>query len=123
MLSKTKVVRKAIESLYIGKCTVTEHQKVKKSNGSTGFSDVAVLEDQACRLSFNTVQTITQNEDGSASEVQTVTLFISPDVRIAPGSKITVTQNGVTEDYMQSGEPAMHTNHQEIPLELYRERS
>ena len=125
MLSETKVVkaRKAIESLYQGTCTVTEHQKVVKANKSTGFSDVVVLKDQPCRLSFKTV-TDTDQEDNAASAVkQVIVLFIAPDVSIATGSKITVTQNGVTTDYQQSGKPALYDTHQEIILDLFREWS
>ena len=95
MLSKTKVVkraRKALESLYDGTCTVTEHQKVKKENKSTGFQDAVVLENQPCRLSFKTISNTTQADNAASSVVQVTTLFISPDVRIAAGSKITVTQ-------------------------------
>lgn len=115
--------RKAIESLYQGTCTVTEHQKVTKANKSTGFSDVVVLKDQPCRLSFKTV-TDTDQEDNAASAVkQIIVLFIAPDVSIATGSKITVTQNGVTTDYQQSGKPALYDTHQEIILDLFREWS
>lgn len=127
MLSETKVVkaRNAIESLYQGTCTVTEHQKVTKANKSTGFSDVVVLKDQPCRLSFKTVTvTDTDQEDNAASAVkQVIVLFIAPDVSIATGSKITVTQNGVTTDYQQSGKPALYDTHQEIILDLFREWS
>ena len=123
MLSKTKVVkraRKALESLYDGTCTVTEHQKVKKENKSTGFQDAVVLENQSCRLSFKTISNTTQADNAASSVVQVTTLFISPDVRIAAGSKITVTQNDVTTDYKASGEPAMYDTHQDIVLELLK---
>ena len=42
-------------------------------------------------------------------------------VEIPEGSKITVTQNGVTCDYEQSGKAAVFTYHKEVPLELFRE--
>ena len=125
MLSETKVVkaRKAIESLYQGTCTVTEHQKVQKANKSTGFQDVVVLEDEPCRLSFRNITDTNQSDNAASAVVQVTVLFISPDVRIAPGSKITVTQNNVTTDYQQSGIPAMYDTHQEIVLDLFREWS
>lgn len=125
MLSKIKVVkaRKALESLYVGNCTVTEHQKVKKENKSTGFQDAVVLENQPCRLSFKTINSTVQNDNAASSVVQVTVLFIAPEVKIAPGSKITVTQNGVTTDYKQSGEPAIYDTHQEIVLDLFRKWS
>jgi len=42
-------------------------------------------------------------------------------VDIPEGSKITVTQNGVTHDYERSGKPAVYSCHQEVPLELFKE--
>jgi len=125
MLSETKVVktRKALESLYVGECTITEHQKVTKTNKSTGFKDVVVLEKQPCRLSFRNITDTSQSDNAASAVVQVTVLFIAPDVSIAPGSKITVTQNGVTTDYQQSGKPAMYDTHQEIVLDLFREWS
>lgn len=51
---------------------------------------------------------------------RSVTLYIDPSVDIPEGSKVTVTQNGVTRDYEQSGTPAVYSTHKEIPLELFR---
>jgi hypothetical protein len=111
--------RKAQESLYDGLCTVTEHQKVKDERSKLiDFKDVVVLEDQPCKLSFSTITTANQTE--SAAELrQTTKLFISPDVTIRNGSKITVTQGGVTTDYTCSGVPATYDTHQEIVLDLF----
>ena len=120
MLSKTKVVRarKAIESLYTGKCTITEHQKVKKENKSTGFQDVVVLTDQPCRLSFKTVTNTSSGEAASAI-TQITKVFLAPEIQVKPGSKLTITQNDVTTEYKSSGKPAFYSTHQEIVLELF----
>lgn len=123
MLSQIKVVkkaRKAVESLYVGTCTITEHQKVKRENKSTGFEDVVVLENQPCRISFQSTNTTSANENGASAVIQTVKLFIAPEVKIKPGSKITVTQNDVTTEYKNSGEPAFYNTHQVIILELFK---
>ncbi|MCZ9313161.1 MAG: hypothetical protein O0V67_07265 [Methanocorpusculum sp.] len=111
--------RKAIESLYDGKCTITEHQKVKKENKSTGFQDVIVQQDIPCRLSFKTVNNANQTET-AASIVQITKVFLAPEIQVKPGSKLTITQNGVTTDYKSSGEPAFYSTHQEIVLELFK---
>lgn len=66
MFQKNKMVkktRKAIESMYEGTCTITEHQKVQKDNKSTGFQDVIVQEDIPCRLSFKTINNTNPNEN------------------------------------------------------------
>lgn len=112
--------RKAIESTYTGLLTVTEHGKVRNEQTKlTEFEDRLVLENQPCRLSFESVAPVQQSETVAAVS-QTVKLFISPDVVIKPGSKLTVTQNGVTTDYTGSGIPAVYPTHQEIMLDLFR---
>ena len=120
MLSQTAVVkvRNALEKSYIGTFTVIEHQKITKPNHTVGFEDVEVLFDQPCRMSFSSIPTAT---DGTVSEVsQTVKLFFAPEITVKEGSKIVVTQNGVTTEYKQSGTPALYETHQEINLELFR---
>ena len=113
------MVRKAIEKMYIGTCTITEHQKVKKENKTTGFQDVIVLENQPCKLSFSSITSTSQTET-AAMVVQTAKVLIAPEIQIKPGSKLTITQNGVTTEYENSGEPALFNTHQEISLVLFK---
>jgi hypothetical protein len=112
--------RKAIESLYFGICTITEYHKVKKENKSTAFVEEIVLENQPCRLSYNTTNATTSTDTGASALVQGVKLFISPEIKVKPGSKITVTQNNVTTEYQNSSEPAYYATHQEILLEHFK---
>lgn len=121
MLPKNTMVkaRKAIESLYSGKCDVTEYQEYARENRSTGHREVKVLEDIPCRLSFSSSPNASPTE--SASQIsQTIKLFMAPEITVAAGSKVTVTQNGVTTEYKSSGVPAVYETHQEIVLELFR---
>jgi len=118
MLSQAKMVRRAIESQYTGTCTVTEHQKIKKGNGSTGFTDSVVLENEPCRLSFATSKSANSDEV-AVSVTQSVKVFLSPDIVVKPGSKMTITQNGRAMDYKNTGKPAVYDSHQEISLELF----
>lgn len=111
--------RMAVEALYEGMCTVTEYQAYAKPNKATAYHEVDVLTGQPCRLSFSTIPAAEPTESGTTLQ-QTVKLFIAPEINIKPGSKIVVTQNGVTADYCQSGEPAVYTSHQEITLELWK---
>lgn len=112
-------IRKAIESTYTGKCTITEYQKVKKANKSTGFEEDEILTDQPCKLSF---EQVTNNNAGenAAMIVQKAKVFLAPEIQVKPGSKLTITQNGVTMSYKNSGEPATYSSHQEIVLELFK---
>lgn len=110
--------RKALESTYDGVANVTEHHKITDEKTKlTFYKDVTVLENQPCRLSFSNIMAVIQSE--AAATAQTVKLFISPDVTIKPGSKITVTQSGVTTEYTYSGVPAVYPTHQEIILKLF----
>lgn len=113
------MVRKAIESLYNGTCTIIEHQKYQKENKSTGFKDVKVLENQPCRLSFKTVTEAKPNENTASNIVQSTKVFLAPEITVKPGSKLIITQNGVTTEYKNSGKPAHYETHQEIILELF----
>lgn len=117
------MVREAIESLYIGKCTITQHESVfNYVTKVTSFKDVVLCEDEPCRLSFSTV--VSDNNTETVAEVrQVVKLFLRPELVVNAGSKIVVTQNGRTVKYTASGQPAVHTNHQEIVLELEDDRA
>lgn len=111
--------REMLESLYEGKAVVTEHQKVTDPKTKrTSYQDKVVLKDQPCRLSFEKIQAAGQ-ENPVVGVSQVIRLFISPDVVIRPGSKITVTQDGITEDYTYSGKPAVRATHQELILALF----
>lgn len=112
--------RTALEKLYTGRCTVYEKAKsVDPDTFLTEVEDKAVLENIPCRLSFSSSPAAT---DGNAAAIsQTIKLFLDPEISIKPGSWITVTQNGVTTDYKQSGTPAVYSSHQEIILELAKE--
>ena len=119
MLSKNAMVkvRKALEKGYTGTFTVTEHRKITKPNHTTGFSDVDVIVDQPCRLSFSSNPSAS---NGDVAEInQTVKLFFAPEIEVKEGSKITVTQNWVTSVYQQSGTAAVYDTHKEIVLELF----
>jgi hypothetical protein len=112
-------VRKAIELTYDCTCNVLEHQKYLKENKSTGFEDVQVLENQKCKLSFESI-TNNNQDDVKANVIQSTKLFISPEITIKPGSKIDVTDvMGNTTSYKSSGKPAIYQTHQEIVLELF----
>lgn len=113
------MVRAAIESMYKSKCNVAEYKSIKNPvTKITSKQEVVTLENQPCRLSFKNI-TSTSVSDGAATVSQVIKLFISPDIKVNAGSKITVTQNGITTAYKSSGQPAIYTNHQEIVLELF----
>jgi len=107
--------KKALQKLWKDTCMVTEYQEVTKPNGSTGFEEVTVLENQPCKLSFETLQSVNQSET-TARLVQSTKLFLDNAVEIKPNSKITVQHSGRTFEFGNSGLPGVFTNHQEIML-------
>lgn len=109
-------MRKAIESLYKGICTITNSQEVfNPVTKRTTFKDVVICENEPCRLSYSSTSNADQTET-TANVIQTVKIFIAPELEIKAGSKITVTQNNVTRTYKASSIQAVYTNHQEINL-------
>lgn len=110
--------RKAIEMMYKGKCDVIERQKITDPiTKKTAFVESPILMAQPCRLSFKSIPTT--GDGNTASLTQETKLFISPDVTIPSGSKIIVTQDGVTTAYTNSSVPAIYETHQEITLKLF----
>lgn len=116
--------KSAIENLYDGICDIIEYSystdpvsKISAKTENTVFSNLP------CRVSFqhnnNSRLNITVSGNTSAVVKQYIKLFISPDICIKPGSKIIVTQNGVTNAYKNSGQPSVYFTHQEIMLELF----
>lgn len=113
-------VRKSLERLYTGICTIKEFQSVKDpTTHITSKKEVPVIVDQPCKLSYEK-QTAAANTSAPAIIAQSIKLFLSPEIIVNPGSKIIVSQNGKTAEYSRSGEPAVYTNHQEITLELFK---
>lgn len=115
----TDAYKKAVQSLWKGKATITVLDgALNPANGRTEPVERVTASEQPCRISFATVKS-TEPDEEAARVLQTVTLYIDPSVEIPEGSKITVTQNGVTGDYGRSGKAAVYTCHQEVPLELW----
>ena len=123
MVDAWKQARKAIESRYKGLCDILEKRKVKDEvTKATVLKDIAVLSNQPCRLSYSSSGAANQTDTVSNIE-QTIKLFIAPEIKIAPGSKLRITQNGPTTDYISSGVPAVYETHQEVSLELEKENA
>ena len=117
------MVNNPLSLLWTGRCTLYEYQDVTDLDTfQTIQKEVAVLEDEPCRLSYNHEQA-TDIRSGAAVVSQSITLFIRRDLEIKPGSVIEITQNGVTEKYKGSGQPAVYSNHQEIVLQIYKDNA
>ena len=116
-----KAARRMLESTYTGVCTIFERRDVRdEATKITQKKEVApVAENQPCKLSFERLTAVRQTET-AAGQVQGTKLFIAPEIKVKPGSKIVVEQNGIKTEYAASGEPAVYPTHAEIMLELFR---
>ena len=121
-------LKSAVESLYFGTCTVTvSAPTVDEITKQTSNTVTTLFADQPCRLSFisappsdklvATSQSLIHSDTPRAHFAnQQIKLFIDPSLSIPPGSKISVTQNGLTQYFKSSGAPAVYSSHQEIEL-------
>lgn len=116
-----EMARAAVEQTYEGLCTIIEYRDVvNEKNKLSKEEEVIVIKDQPCKLSFEKLEAVVQTET-AAKISQGIKLFLAPEICINSGSKIVVTQNGITDEYAASGKPAVYCTHQEIVLKLMRE--
>ena len=120
MLSQNQMVsvKTAIEATYIDSCDIVESHKILGADKTTGFHEVTMFQDVPCKLSFKNITKANQ-QSGAVSITQIAKVFLSPDVNLLSGSKVIVTQNGLTTNYKSSGKPARYESHQEVMLELF----
>lgn len=109
--------RKAIESQYIGVCSIYNYSVADNGHGVDRPVKIKVAENIKCRLSYKSKKKGDGNSMYTGVE-QEIKLFMAPDITVPPGSAIEVTQHGRTEEYKSSGKAAVYSNHQEIILEL-----
>lgn len=111
----------ALRKLWDGVCSVYVIETIRNdSNGRDEPHEVLKLSDEPCRLSFSSVSS-TSEQDSAPVIQQTVKLFISKEADIPAGSKVVVTQEGRTDTYQRSGEPAVYSTHQEVVLVPFKE--
>lgn len=121
------MVKNPLSILWVGKCTIYEYQETTDPDTwQTTFTLSPVIKDEPCRVSYGQASyqsdPVTIN-NGVPYVTQTIVLFIRPDLTIKEGSVIEVTQYGVTTKYKRASKPAVHSQHQEVILELYEENA
>lgn len=121
MVRNHPAFQKTVKSLWTGRAAVIIREGcLNPATGRTDFTERILADDLPCRISYKAVKSAEPVEEAAAAG-QTVTLYTAPDLEIPDGSRITVTQNGVTRDYVRSGRAAVYRFHQEVPLELWKE--
>ena len=120
MEAARRAARRAQEATYEGICTIYECRDVTDEKTKlSSEEEVAVIEDQPCKLSFEKLKSVVKTET-AAVQAQVVKMFLAPEIAVGSNSKIVVTQNGITNEYSASGVPAVYSTHQEITLESFR---
>ena len=113
------MVKTALKSLWQDTCTVyVQIERINEITKRTEFVEIPIFENEPCKLSFNSL-TSAELIDNVSSKNQSITLFISNELKIPSGSKIIITRGVNVFTYTNSGEPKIFTNHQEIKLELF----
>ncbi len=108
-----------IRDIWFDRCSVTVREEVTDPETKlTDFKEAVIVREEPCRLSYSALQTASGEHTASAE--MTAKLFISPDIEIPPGSRISIERHGRKLEFSRSGEPAVYTNHQEIELERFR---
>ena len=109
-------VRNLIECFYTHLCDVYGYFSEKDDeSGITAKKETLLYKDLPCRLSFELSYPLEQT-DKTAVSSQRVKLFVSPDIDIPCGSKVTVTVNERRINFGYSGEQAIYSTHKEIRL-------
>jgi hypothetical protein len=107
-----------IEKLYRGTLTIHEWTLVTdpETHISSEVETIAVA-DQPCLLSNMSIAPASSTE-GVPSVAKNTKIFVAPDIPIKEGSKLVVTQDGITNTYERSGIPSVYPSHQEVSVNL-----
>lgn len=111
----------AVKSRWKGLCTV-KHMALEtdKATGLTKKTEEVLYEDLPCHLNhYYYLRHAAKGEKSGA--YQRYAVFLSPEIEVPLGSKLSIRQNGQAADYSYSGVPAVFSTHQELPVARYEE--
>ena len=122
MVIPHKLVRKAIESRYESTCSVYVYDDVfDPDTKQTKRERVLLIENQPCRLSYQTqafASLVSTQTDGIPASYQSTKVFLAPELDIPENSEIEVNWQGRLLKFKRSSVPVIHTNHQEVMVEV-----
>ena len=122
ILNNPQRFKDIIKRFYSGTCTITEKKSVKdEKTFKTRIQEVMKYENIPCRLSHSSNNLSDAYPRNTVT--QTIKLFLDNDYEIKAGSKIAVTQDGITNIYGATSEPNVFETHQEIELILWEDWS
>jgi len=112
-------MKKALEKTYDSTCDV-KILKPNKINGITKMEESTILSNIPCKVSFSNISKNDETDKESKTS-QIIKLFLSPEYKIEPGSKLVISKNNISTIYKNSGVPAIYDTHQEIMLEVWKD--
>lgn len=122
MVIPHNLVRKAIESRYDALCSVYVYQdKFDEDTKQTRRVRTALYVDQPCRLSYQTqafASLVSTQADGVPDAYQSTKIFLAPELDIPQNSELDVLWFGRKLEFNRSSVPVIHTNHQEVMVEV-----
>ena len=122
MVIPNKLVRKAIESRYESTCSVfVYNDKFDEDTKQTKRVRELLIENQPCRLSYQTqafASLVSSQSEGVPSSYQSTKVFLAPELDIPENSEIEVLWHDRLLKFKRSSVPVIHTNHQEVMVEV-----
>lgn len=122
MVIPNKLVRKAIESRYESTCSVfVYNDKFDEDTKQTKRVRELLIENQPCRLSYQTqafASLVSTQAEGVPSAYQSTKVFLAPELDIPENSELEVNWQGRVLKFKRSSVPVIHTNHQEVMVEV-----
>ena len=122
MVVPNALVRKALERQYTATCSVYVYEdQFDESTKQTKRKRVLLIKDQPCRLSYQTqafASLVSSQNEGVPETYQSVKLFMAPELDIPENSEIEITWFGRLLKFKRSSVPVIHTNHQEVMVEV-----
>lgn len=107
--------RRAIESLYCGRMSVTVKTPVRDPvTGIDSFVDSETVTDEPCRLCGQ--ESDAADPAGPDRAAKGIRVMLAPEVSVPAGSTVRIEQHGAVGVFERSGRPRRFYDHQTIPL-------
>lgn len=114
------MVRKAVERLYNDTATIITYDNTDIDEYGKVRQCENIHKSIPCRLSYK--GSPATSGDVMPVFVQSITLFIAPDIEVPEGAAIDVIRNGTLLHFKSAGVAQRYQSHQEISLERREER-
>lgn len=116
-------IKNDLKTLYDGLCTIQAVKDVEGDDFLMHKELVVILEDEPCRLSHGGSAPGVVQDNGATVVGTDITLILDNTIVVPEGCRITVTQDGRTDEYRRSGTPKIYCNHQSVPVELNKTKA